>query len=422
MFDLKSITAVICLMGGLSFCNGHKHKHNHRHLRSKRSLTNDQSVHTAPDVFTTPVSSFGEYVWTSPADEAVDMIINAAESSKEAKQHFQSSRIVGGWEASRGEYEAFTLLMREAPGGRWQTGSCGASLIGRCWVLTAAHCVYDSNNDLIADSLGVYVNAWAPYDSNEGEAKHISKVSQVIPHPSYFPSDKNQRHDMALLKLEACADRSFAPFELTNEVSGDLTVMGLGHTAEGGGGSVRRLQEVKVPHISRNTCNDYYSSTGYTVSNDMLCAGYQNGGKDSCQGDSGGPIVKMIDGMPHQVGVVSWGLGCARAERPGVYSSIPYHWDWLKGHVCSGTDHDYLKLCGGNGSLLQAPGQGSGGALCKENSRHPFIVADTGEKFRCGDMAPDNDGHDYCFDENKEGTPGYEFCPMSCNPSCYRSQ
>lgn len=373
------------------------------------------------DVYKSPVSQVGEYVPVTPVDEAIDSLIDIALNGEKKKQVPQA-RIVGGTETSRGEFEAFTLLMRSAPGGRWQTGACGASLIGSCWVLTAAHCVYDSNNQLIENSLGVYVNAWMPYDSNDGEDKHVSRVSEVIPHPDYNPYDRNQRHDMALLRLEDCADSRFQPFELAEKdtnLNGALKVMGLGHTAEGGGGTVRKLREVEVPFIPRDQCSRYYSGSSFSVYDDMLCAGYREGGKDSCQGDSGGPLVKMIDGKPRQVGVVSWGIGCARAERPGVYSSVANKWNWLKDEVCSTPGHGSLVLCGGRGVDFQAPGLSnpSGGNIDCRNSRRNFILP-SGASFRCGDMAEGNEGHDYCFDDNRDGKPGYEICPKSCNPQC----
>lgn len=61
----------------------------------------------------------------------------------------------------------------------------------------------------------------------------------------------------------------------------------------------------------------------------MLCAGIANeGGKDACQGDSGGPLINTLTG--EQVGVVSWGNGCAEAAYPGIYSNVASGLDWIK--------------------------------------------------------------------------------------------
>ena len=64
---------------------------------------------------------------------------------------------------------------------------------------------------------------------------------------------------------------------------------------------------------------------------DMICAGFPQGGKDSCSGDSGGPLV-VIDNDDHAtlVGVVSWGIGCALPDFPGVYGKVSSFMDWIQ--------------------------------------------------------------------------------------------
>lgn len=95
------------------------------------------------------------------------------------------------------------------------------------------------------------------------------------------------------------------------------TVSGWGATYEGGG-SVEMLRAVTYQIVSRANCKLIYSSSGMTITNAMICAQAAVGGKDACQGDSGGPLT--INGT--QVGVVSWGIGCARVAFPGVYAHV----------------------------------------------------------------------------------------------------
>merc|ERR1711974_280318 len=100
------------------------------------------------------------------------------------------------------------------------------------------------------------------------------------------------------------------------------TVSGWGTTSEGGS-LARILQKVDVPVVSDKSCRKSYSTS--QIADSMICAGFEQGGKDSCQGDSGGPFM-----CGNQLsGVVSWGYGCAEAGYPGVYTQTSYFVDWV---------------------------------------------------------------------------------------------
>merc|ERR1712113_1353184 len=100
----------------------------------------------------------------------------------------------------------------------------------------------------------------------------------------------------------------------------------VGTTTEGGS-LARVLQKVDVPVVSDDHCRDSYGQSDITDS--MICAGLDQGGKDSCQGDSGGPFMCGNE----LSGVVSWGYGCAEAGYPGVYTQTSYFVDWINSHM-----------------------------------------------------------------------------------------
>jgi trypsin len=222
------------------------------------------------------------------------------------------SRIVGGNNAQQGDYPFFV-----------QGNGCGASLIWDDVILTAAHCQGAFDGSVL---VGPYIQS-----TTSGGAENIDVVRQ-IPHPSY--DSNSEAYDFMILKLaNPVINPSLTPIAVnsfqSNPANNDvLTVIGFGATSEGGNGS-SRLQEVNVNYIDYQTCNNLYN--GEIVDSVMLCAGVPGGGKDSCQGDSGGPI---FDQEGTQVGVVSWGYGCARENSPGVYSRVSGVKDWIDARIC----------------------------------------------------------------------------------------
>ena len=106
-----------------------------------------------------------------------------------------------------------------------------------------------------------------------------------------------------------------------------MTVSGWG-TLSSGGQSPDKLMEVDVPYVTNEICNSA-EAYGGQVQDTEMCAGFKEGGKDSCQGDSGGPLVVPHNNGFVQVGVVSWGDGCAAKDKYGVYANVAALKGWI---------------------------------------------------------------------------------------------
>jgi V8-like Glu-specific endopeptidase len=237
----------------------------------------------------------------------------AAEASQ------RSARIIGGSEASPDSYPWMTSLQSSSG-----EHICGASLISPQWVATAAHCIEDA----VASDLQVVIGDYNLQSKDTGEVKR--SVKRVIAHPDY-----NEDHDIAILELSEAVDK--APVEMISlaqlkslTAGTSLTVMGWGNRATEGEDFPDKLHEVNVPLVSTEQCKQNYSSVGVDITDNMICAGFAEGGKDSCQGDSGGPLLIQQDSKWLQLGVVSFGEGCAAPNYPGVYTNIANYGEWIK--------------------------------------------------------------------------------------------
>ena len=104
-----------------------------------------------------------------------------------------------------------------------------------------------------------------------------------------------------------------------------VSFLGFGKLSSGGS-SPRVLMQVSVPIVTERKCKRAYGSS---IHDSMICAGLDQGGKDSCQGDSGGPMVCEEGGKFYLEGVVSWGHGCAAPGRYGVYAKVRYLRQWV---------------------------------------------------------------------------------------------
>ncbi|XP_066999473.1 trypsin-7 isoform X2 [Anabrus simplex] len=196
---------------------------------------------------------------------------------------------------------------------------CGASIISNEWAITAAHCV----KGVAVDNM--QVRAGSSFHASGGS---LHQVSEMHYHSNYGKPYRMD-YDIAVIKVSPAftfSDTVKAVSLQDNSVSAgtEAVVSGWGYTQENEGVNSPQLRKVSVPVIDRTYCDsEYYPDD---ISPRMICAGYEAGGKDACQNDSGGPLVAN----GNLVGVVSWGLGCAEADRPGVYTDVSVLRDWIK--------------------------------------------------------------------------------------------
>ncbi|XP_068686247.1 transmembrane protease serine 9-like isoform X2 [Montipora foliosa] len=239
--------------------------------------------------------------------------------------HSRQRRIVGGKIA---QPNSWPWQVEFAEKGN-NVHSCGGSIIHPRWILTAGHC---------ADP---YYNS-APKEIRLGEHDRVvlEGYEEVLDGDRFYihPGFKHDRpsyvspgdYDIALyhLKRPATFHSRVSPVcmpdedsTLPEDVGRVCVVTGWGHTVEYGNFS-EVLQENQVPIVSRAECNKNDSYDGYITEN-FMCAGFEGGGKDACQGDSGGPLVCQDDGGKWVLaGVVTWGIGCARPHKYGVYADV----------------------------------------------------------------------------------------------------
>ncbi|KAG5681018.1 hypothetical protein PVAND_010484 [Polypedilum vanderplanki] len=236
-------------------------------------------------------------------------------------------KIIGGKVSRRGAWPWQVVILN-----RYKEAFCGGTLISPNWVLTASHCVRKRLYVILGE-----------HNLNVKEGSEIEfKIQTAIKHPKY--NKKTVDSDIALLKLPQRVERSnFIGFACLPEKSQQLPVgrtcviLGYGKKKHSDESGTSLLHEAEVPIVSNESCrNAYYD---YVITKNMFCAGGLR--RDTCSGDSGGPILcrdSKRSNKPWTVfGITSFGDGCGKKNKFGIYTKITNYVDFIWSIVnCNG--------------------------------------------------------------------------------------
>ncbi|XP_019359011.1 PREDICTED: mannan-binding lectin serine protease 1 isoform X1 [Gavialis gangeticus] len=269
-------------------------------------------------------------------------------------------RIIGGRNAEPGSFPWQALIVVEdtsrVPNDKW-FGS--GALLSDSWVLTAAHVLRSQRRDntvipVSKEHVTVYLGL---HDVRRKTAAVNRTVEKIVLHAGF--DIQNYNHDIALVKLKervamgphvmpVCLPQFERELEGPHpNTLGLVAGWGISNpniTVDEIISSGMRtlsdiLQYVKLPVVPHAECKESYESRSgnYSVTENMFCAGYYEGGKDTCLGDSGGAFVIQDPGTQRWVaqGLVSWGgpEECGSKQVYGVYTKVSNYVDWVEEHV-----------------------------------------------------------------------------------------
>jgi len=243
------------------------------------------------------------------------------------------AKIVNGDPVKPGAYPWQVGLRVRSRNARDSVHWCGASIISEYFILSAAHCLEDFPKGLYVLRVGDYNT-----ETDDPEEEEFT-IERLFLHET-FGSEVHLNNDIALIRVKAKNGRGIRfgsyvqplciPPATVKYIPGtNCSISGWGSSGQPGSAYAIKLQSATVPLLADDMCKAPHVYGADRIKSGMFCAGYLEGGVDACQGDSGGGLVCLTDGRPTLMGITSWGFGCGRPNRPGVYTKLVHYLPWI---------------------------------------------------------------------------------------------
>ncbi|XP_029447791.1 hepatocyte growth factor activator isoform X2 [Rhinatrema bivittatum] len=250
--------------------------------------------------------------------------------TKHAKRVYARGRILGGTSALPASHPWLAAVYIG-------NNFCAGSLILPCWVVSAAHCFATSpKKSTVTVILGQH------FFNTTTDVTQSFEIDRYILYDKYSLFDPTN-HDIVLIKLKKKGNHCAKKTQFVQPIclpgpnisfpdQHMCQIAGWGHMHENETEYANHLQEAIVPLLPDHMCHspEVY---GAEITDSMFCAGYFDCRTDACQGDSGGPLACEKDKISYLYGIISWGDGCGRFNKPGVYTRVSNYVDWINGKI-----------------------------------------------------------------------------------------